>query len=68
MEPNPVIDICSELTPDDPEFDLAERIINEIFELESANQGTCLETFFFSNFSRFGSSTEYINAVNKLDW
>ncbi|CAG5083868.1 Oidioi.mRNA.OKI2018_I69.PAR.g10486.t1.cds [Oikopleura dioica] len=34
-----VIDICSELTPDDPEFDLAERIINEIFELESANQG-----------------------------
>jgi len=34
-----VIDIVSMIDPDDPEFDLAEKIINAIFELESTDQG-----------------------------
>ncbi|CBY10415.1 unnamed protein product [Oikopleura dioica] len=34
-----VIDIVSMIDPDDPEFDLAEKIINAIFDLESNDQG-----------------------------
>ena len=62
-----VIDIVSMIDPDDPEFDLAEKIINAIFDLESNDQGEKdLKFDHKTSIFRLGSTSEYINAVKPL--